>query len=132
MISKTDYITHLKHPAWLWLRKHDPEFLPTPDDNSQAIIEEGREFERLAEQIFPEAIRLDRNDYVDMQEWADETKALLEQGVVTILASDAHNLEHRPPMLSEGMQHAARIVGDAKAEALVLHTPWQIAQTHFV
>ncbi|MGV8844442.1 MAG: tyrosine-protein phosphatase [Pseudomonas sp.] len=56
---------------------------------------------------------------------------LLEQGVVTILASDGHNLEHRPPMLSEGMQHAARIIGDAKAEALVLHTPWQIAQNHF-
>ncbi len=45
MISKTDYITYLKHPAWLWLRKHDPDFLPTPDDNSQAIIDEGREFE---------------------------------------------------------------------------------------
>ena len=56
---------------------------------------------------------------------------LLEQGVVTILASDAHNLKHRPPNLSEGMQHAARIVGDARAEALVLHTPWQIAQNHF-
>jgi predicted RecB family nuclease len=85
MISKTDYITYLKHPAWLWLRKHDPEFLPTPDDNSQAIVEEGREFERLAEQIFPEAIRLDGNNYADMQEWADETKALLEQDVETIL-----------------------------------------------
>lgn len=56
---------------------------------------------------------------------------LLDQGVVTILASDAHNLQHRPPLLSEGMQHAARIVGDAKAEALVMHTPWQIAQCHF-
>ncbi len=85
MISKTDYITYLKHPAWLWLRKHDPEFLPTPDENSQAIIEEGREFEKLAEQIFPEAIRLDGNNYADMQEWADETKALLEQDVETIL-----------------------------------------------
>lgn len=85
MISKTDYITYLKHPAWLWLRKHDPDFLPTPDDNSQAIIDEGREFEKLAEQIFPEAIHLDRNNYADMQEWANETKTLLEQGVDTIL-----------------------------------------------
>ncbi|MDH4610284.1 CpsB/CapC family capsule biosynthesis tyrosine phosphatase [Pseudomonas sp. BN102] len=57
--------------------------------------------------------------------------ALLEQGVVTILASDSHNLQHRPPLLSEGMQHAARIVGDRKAESLVLHTPWEIAQSHF-
>lgn len=58
-------------------------------------------------------------------------RALLEQGVVTVLASDAHNLQHRPPMLSEGMQHAVRIVGDAMAESLVLHTPWEIAQSHF-
>ncbi|WP_342245220.1 tyrosine-protein phosphatase [Pseudomonas sp. OTU5201] len=57
--------------------------------------------------------------------------ALLEQGVVTILASDGHNLQHRPPLLSEGVQHAARIVGDDKAESLVLHTPWEIAQSHF-
>lgn len=85
MISKTDYITYLKHPAWLWLRKHDPDFLDAPDENSQAIIDEGREFEKLAEQIFPEAIHLDRNNYADIQEWADETKALLARDVDTIL-----------------------------------------------
>ena len=85
MISKTDYITYLKHPAWLWLRKHDPDFLPTPDENSQAIIDEGREFEKLAEQIFPDAIHLDRSNYADMQEWVDETKSLLAQDVDTIL-----------------------------------------------
>ncbi|AYC31452.1 capsular biosynthesis protein [Pseudomonas cavernae] len=61
----------------------------------------------------------------------DVAHALLEQGVVSILASDAHNLQHRPPLLSEGLQQAARIVGDAKAEALVKHTPWEIAQSHF-
>lgn len=57
--------------------------------------------------------------------------SLLEQGLVTILASDAHNVQHRPPHLAEGMQHAARIVGDAQAERLVKDTPWQIAQHHF-
>lgn len=57
--------------------------------------------------------------------------SLLEQGVVTILASDAHNLDHRPPKITEGMQHAARIVGASQAEALVKHTPWEIAQHHF-
>ncbi|OYW86484.1 hypothetical protein B7Z17_00305 [Candidatus Saccharibacteria bacterium 32-49-10] len=85
MISKTDYITYLKHPAWLWLRKNQSDFLEAPDENSQAIIEEGREFEKLAEQIFSEAIRLERNNYADMQEWADETRILLDQGVETIL-----------------------------------------------
>jgi len=85
MISKTDYITYLKHPAWLWLRKHSPEVLPMPDDNTQAIIEEGREFEKLTERIFPNAIHLNRGDYTDTQEWANETKALLDREVDTIL-----------------------------------------------
>ncbi|MBV2132978.1 capsular biosynthesis protein [Pseudomonas sp. MAP12] len=57
--------------------------------------------------------------------------ALLELGLVTILASDAHNVQHRPPVLSEGMEHAARIVGAFQAERLVIDTPWQIAHGHF-
>lgn len=44
MISKTDYITYLKHPAWLWLCKNQPDFLPDHDENTQAIIDDGREF----------------------------------------------------------------------------------------
>lgn len=57
--------------------------------------------------------------------------ALLEQDVVTILASDAHNEQHRPPVLTDGLQEAARILGESRAEALVMHTPWLIAQSHF-
>lgn len=57
--------------------------------------------------------------------------ALLAEKQVTILASDAHNIKHRPPALRDGMQHAARIVGDLAAQKLVVDTPWQIAQTHF-
>jgi len=56
---------------------------------------------------------------------------LLAEGLVTILASDAHNLQHRPPMLSEGLRHAARLIGDSNAEALVRQNPWTIAQGHF-
>jgi protein-tyrosine phosphatase len=61
----------------------------------------------------------------------DVAHGLLADKLVTILASDAHNIKHRPPALREGMQHAARIVGDLMAEKLVLETPWQIAQAHF-
>lgn len=57
--------------------------------------------------------------------------ALLAEKQVTILASDAHNIKHRPPALRDAMQHAARIVGDLAAQKLVVDTPWQIAQTHF-
>lgn len=58
-------------------------------------------------------------------------ESLLREGVVTILASDAHNTRHRPPLLSEGFDAAARIVGEAAAMELVLHRPWAIAAHHF-
>lgn len=61
----------------------------------------------------------------------DLAHRLLEAGAVTVLASDAHNLEHRPPVLHEGMDHAAAIVGHALARRLVEHAPWEIAESHF-
>lgn len=56
---------------------------------------------------------------------------LLMQNLVTILASDAHNLQHRPPCMSEGLQAAAALIGQERAYALVMDRPWQIAQGHF-
>ena len=56
---------------------------------------------------------------------------LLQQGLVTVLATDAHNVDYRPPVLTDGLQQAALLIGDAKAEALVRQTPWQIARGHF-
>lgn len=85
ILSKSDYITFLKHPAWLWIKKHDPEILPPLDENTQAIIAEGRLFEKNAEQIFQNAIHLDRDNFADMTEWTNETKRLIDQKVETIL-----------------------------------------------
>lgn len=56
---------------------------------------------------------------------------LLERGWVTILASDAHNLEHRPPRLAAGRAAAAEIVGDAEAGLLVNERPARIAAALF-
>ncbi len=75
----------LKHPAWLWLKKHNPDFLPEMDDNTQAMVDEGRLFENRAERIFADAIPLNRDDYASITEWANETKQLIDQGVETIL-----------------------------------------------
>ena len=55
---------------------------------------------------------------------------LLERDWVTILASDAHNSRHRPPVLSEGVQAAAVIVGDDKASAMVSSIPKRIISGH--
>ena len=48
---------------------------------------------------------------------------LLERGVVTVLASDAHNLQYRPPRLSDGVNVAAAIVGEKQALRLVSEKP---------
>lgn len=58
-------------------------------------------------------------------------ETLLQSGNVTILATDAHNAKYRPPLLAEGMQAAAAIIGDRAAEELARSNPWTIAQVHF-
>ncbi len=42
----------LKHPAWLWLKKHDKNKLPEPDKTLQLRFDEGALFESYAEKIF--------------------------------------------------------------------------------
>lgn len=61
----------------------------------------------------------------------DLSNQLLTAEVVTVLATDTHNLDHRPPDLYEGMACAATVVGDVMARRLVEENPWEIAQFHF-
>lgn len=56
---------------------------------------------------------------------------LLEKNWVTILASDAHNAEHRPPILTAGLAVATEVLGADAAQRLVKDNPWQLAQHHF-
>ena len=51
---------------------------------------------------------------------------LLARGWVSVLASDAHNLEHRPPELEPGRKAAAQIIGEAESWKLVRDTPLSI------
>lgn len=53
-LSKSDYMTFLKHPAWLWIKKNDPSKIPPVDENQQAIFDAGHLFEQFAEALFPE------------------------------------------------------------------------------
>lgn len=54
---------------------------------------------------------------------------LLKEDVVTILASDAHNIEHRPPILSQGRDAAAALIGESAALRLVVDNPLHIIQS---
>jgi len=48
---------------------------------------------------------------------------LLKRAAVHIIATDAHDLDSRPPVLSMAREAAAKIVGKSKAEGLVHHNP---------
>ncbi len=52
--------------------------------------------------------------------WAER---MLDEGLVHILASDAHDTSRRPPVLSKGRDAAAKRVGLDEAENLVLRRP---------
>lgn len=51
---------------------------------------------------------------------------ILESGANCVVATDAHNLEHRPPCLSEGRDALIRRYGEACALDLVQHKPARI------
>lgn len=56
---------------------------------------------------------------------------ILKRGWVTILATDSHNLAHRPPLLREGGMAAAVILGESKAWDLVSTTPARLSGDMF-
>lgn len=74
----------LKHPAWLWLKKHDKNKLPPIDDNLQAIFDAGNLFERYAEQLFPMGLRLGFNDNNEYLNLPTRTIKALNDGAKTI------------------------------------------------
>ena len=48
---------------------------------------------------------------------------MLEEGIVQILATDAHDTIRRPPDLAKGKREAERLVGAEEAEHLVVTRP---------
>lgn len=53
-------------------------------------------------------------------------KALLTEGYASVIATDAHNLSNRPPILSGAYQQAKLWLGEVAATELVLDTPAEI------
>ena len=80
MISKSDYMLFLRHPAWLWIKKHDPKKIPTVDDNTQAMFDNGHKFEPYAESLFPEGVSLGFNDYDEYRSLPIRTQQAIENG----------------------------------------------------
>ena len=55
--------------------------------------------------------------------WGDR---MLDEGLVHLLATDAHDTKRRPPNLSVAREYAAKGVGDSEAEHLVVTRPWGV------
>ncbi|MDP2227278.1 MAG: CpsB/CapC family capsule biosynthesis tyrosine phosphatase [Moraxellaceae bacterium] len=58
-------------------------------------------------------------------------REIVTAGWATVLASDAHNLGARPPVLSEGLAVAVDLLGEPAARALVQENPWRIVASQF-
>lgn len=79
-ISKSDYMLYLRHPAWLWVKKHKPSLIPPVDENTQAIFDAGHAFEPYAESLFPEGVSLGFSDYDEYRSLPQRTQDAIARG----------------------------------------------------
>ncbi|HMT39382.1 MAG TPA: DUF2779 domain-containing protein [Candidatus Saccharibacteria bacterium] len=79
-LSKSEYMMFLKHPAWLWLKRHDKKKLPEPDANLQAMFDAGNLFEKYAEELFSDIVRVGFENYNEYLSMPDRTKKALADG----------------------------------------------------
>lgn len=83
-LSKSEYMMYLKHPAWLWLKKHDKNKLPEVDANLQAMFDAGHAFEWYAEQRFSEGVKLGFDNYQQYQDLPERTQKALNEGAKAV------------------------------------------------
>ena len=74
----------LKHPAWLWLKKHDKSKLPEPDDNLQAIFDAGVEFEQYANKRFTDRVDIGFSDFSEYRSMPGRTMQAVDSNAKTI------------------------------------------------
>lgn len=87
MLSKSDYLLYLKHPAWLWLKKNAPAKLPPIDDGLQAMFNAGHKFEAYAESLFEDGVTLGFSNPGEYHSLTGRTQQALAGGAKTIFQS---------------------------------------------
>ena len=75
---------YLKHPAWVWLKKHDKKKLPEVDANQQAMFDAGHDFEQYAEALFEDGVTLGFNSYDEYLSLPPRTQEALNSEAPTI------------------------------------------------
>jgi len=59
------------------------------------------------------------------------SESLLQQGLVQVVASDAHNAQYRPPLLSAARARVAELMGEKVAQMLFWDNPYRITASLF-
>lgn len=79
-VSKSDYMDFLRHPAWLWLKKHDPSKIPPIDPATEQRMAAGYDFEEYAEKMFPDAIKIGFNSSAEYRTMLSRTAEAWKNG----------------------------------------------------
>ena len=79
-VSKSDYMDFLRHPAWLWLKKHDPSKIPPIDPATEQRMAAGYDFEEYAEKMFPDAIKIGFNSSAEYRTMLSRTAKAWKNG----------------------------------------------------
>ena len=87
LISKSEYMLYLKHPAWLWIKKHAKHLMPPIDDALQARFNDGHAFEPFAESLFPNLLRLGFNSYSEYLDMPERTAEAWDNGAEVVSQS---------------------------------------------
>ena len=83
-LSKSDYILYLRHPAWLWIKKHAKHLLPPVDSALQALFDEGHAFEPFAEAQVPDLVKLGFSDFASYQSLTGRTLDAWRNGAAAV------------------------------------------------
>jgi hypothetical protein len=84
IISKSEYMMFLKQPAYLWIKKHDPEKIPPVDAQTQSMFDNGNLFEDYAEKRFDNPTVLGFSDYKEYASLPARTKEAITSGAKTL------------------------------------------------
>ena len=68
-------------------------------------------------------------------EWGESAQTIalqmLQDGLVNYVASDAHSVKRRPPILSQARKTVAQLLGEERATALFVTNPLQLTESLF-
>lgn len=91
VLSKSEYMMYLKHPAWLWVKKHDKSKLPPVSAELQARFDSGHEFEQYAEAHFPDGTTVGFNNFGEYIAMPARTEQALKDGAKTLFQGRFEN-----------------------------------------